>query len=132
MELNSTAVKCAGCSAIIDEDVNISIEQRAPSHNCGSTNRLFEVRIDETVTFRDALSVKARHGTGGQPFYEGKSGPDFHRATGRWMQRDLTVDRENDRFVEHVIDPNTGETIHSCEEPLSEHRGHGNAKKKIV
>ncbi len=92
--------------------------------------RAFEVEIAETVTFRDALGMKARHGTGGRPFYETKSGADFHRATGQWMQRDLVVDRENDRYVERVVDPETGEIIHVCEEPLSKHRGHGTAKTK--
>ena len=74
--------------------------------------------------------MKARHGIGGRPFYETKSGADLHRATGRWMERDLVVDRENDRYIERVVDPETGKVIHVCEEPLSEHQGHGTAKKK--
>lgn len=73
--------------------------------------------------------MKARHGTLGRPFYETKSGADLHRATGRWMQRQLIIDRENNRYSERVIDPETGQIVHVCEEPLSEHQGHGTAKK---
>lgn len=130
MGTNSTIVKCADCLAVLDGEQNIPVEQRKPCRNCGSTARVFEVEIAETVTVREALGMKARHGIGGRPFYETKSGADLHRATGRWMQRDLVIDRENDRYVERVVDPETGEIVHVCEEPLSEHQGHGTAKKK--
>ena len=53
--------------------------------------RAFEVEIAETVTFRDALGMKARHVPVGDRFTKPKSGADFHRATGQWMQRDLVV-----------------------------------------
>jgi hypothetical protein len=74
--------------------------------------------------------MKARHGTSGRPFHEAKFGADLHRATGRWMERELVIDRENDRYGERVIDPETGEIVYLCEEPLSQHQGHGTAKKK--
>jgi hypothetical protein len=74
--------------------------------------------------------MKARHSAGGRPFHEAKSGANLQRSTGRWMERDLVVDRKNDRYIERVVDPKTGEVIHVCEEPLSEHRGHGTATKK--
>ena len=76
------------------------------------------------------MDTKARHGTSGRPFYEAKSGADLHRASGRWMQRDLVIDRENDRYYEIVVDSETGEVIRTCEESLSQHRDHGSAKKK--
>jgi len=130
MESNSTPVKCADCLTILDEAPSIPVEQRTACQNCGSTARVLEAEIAETMTLRDALGIKIRRGAGGRPFYEAKSGADLYRATGRWMERHLVVDRENDRYVERVSDPETGEVVHVCEEPLSEHRGHGTAKKK--
>jgi len=44
------------------------------------------------------------------------------------MNREMIVDREGNRYLEKVTDPETGEVVHSCEEPLSEHQGHGTAK----
>ena len=40
------------------------------------------------------------------------------------------IDKDNNHYKEIVVDPETGEIIHQCEEPLSEHRGHGSDKKK--
>jgi hypothetical protein len=36
------------------------------------------------------------------------------------MHRDLVIDRDNDRYVERVIDPKTGAVVHECEEILTE------------
>src|SRR5262245_17457228 len=130
MESNPPAVKCGKCLAVLIDAPDIPVEQRTPCPNCGSTVRVFEAEITETAITRESLGMKARHGASGRPFYEGKSGADLHRATGQWMERDLVIDRENDRYVERVVDPNTGEVVHICEEPLSKHQGHGTAKKK--
>lgn len=40
------------------------------------------------------------------------------------------IHRDNDLYREKVVDPDTGEVIHFCEEKLSDHKGHGSAKKK--
>ena len=37
------------------------------------------------------------------------------------MRLDGWLDRERDTYREVVTDPETGELIHHCEEPLSEH-----------
>ena len=50
-------------------------------------------------------------------------------STGRVVEKSRLIDRENDRYVEHVVDDTNRETIHRSEEPLSEHQGHGSAKK---
>ena len=42
----------------------------------------------------------------------------------------MVIDRENDLYKEVVTDPDTGKIIHQCEEPLSEHVGHGSAKHR--
>ena len=51
-------------------------------------------------------------------------------STGRLVEKSRLIDRENDRYAEHIVDDTTRETIHRSEEPLSEHRGHGSANKK--
>lgn len=57
------------------------------------------------------------------------SGDDLHRKSGKWYKKERIIDRDNDSYKEIVIDPDTGLVIHSCEEPLSQHQGHGSAKK---
>ena len=52
-------------------------------------------------------------------------GDDLHRKSGKWYKKARVIDRENDKYLETVTYPETGEVIHHCEEPLSDHFGHG-------
>ena len=48
------------------------------------------------------------------------------------MRRIMRIDRENDQYQEVVTDPSTGEAVHRCEEPLSQHTGHGDARAAAI
>ena len=65
---------------------------------------------------------------------EGKSeffvGDDLRKSDRTWMHKSRTIDKDKDQYSEIVTEPETGEVIHRCEEPLSKHRGHGSAKTK--
>jgi hypothetical protein len=130
MASDTTVVKCAKCSTVINDAPDVPVADRTLCPTCGSTARLFEVEIRETSVLRDSRGMKARHGGAGRPFFEAKEGANLHRKSGRWMQRDLVIDRDNDRYLERVVDPETGAVIHECEEPLSQHQRHGTAKRK--
>ena len=123
-------VKCGSCGVPIDEPSNTPIEERVPCPACGSKIRRIEKALTENQPFHEQLKHKAKHGGKGKPFIEGKSGDDLHKKSGKWMQREMTVNREKDQYKEVVTDPQTGEVIHHCEEPLSKHQYHGSAKKK--
>jgi hypothetical protein len=56
-------------------------------------------------------------------------GYDLHKRTGEWNRLERIIDRVKDWYSEKVVDPDSGRIIHQCEEPLSEHKGHGSAKK---
>lgn len=58
------------------------------------------------------------------------SGADLRKSDGKWMSKERVIDRDNDIYREVVVYPETGQTIHCNEEPLSEHFGHGSAKFK--
>jgi hypothetical protein len=125
------AMKCQNCGEILQEPFDLPAADRSPCPKCGSTVRHFEVTASETVTIHDHVGIKARHGSSGTPFLESKFGDSLQHKTGEWMSREMTVDRENDRYKEIITNPETGKVIHHCEEPLSSHRGHGSAKKKV-
>jgi hypothetical protein len=59
-------------------------------------------------------------------------GDDYWRARGKWTKLKRIIDRDNDSYSKTIIDPQTGEVILSVEHPLSEHRGHGSAKRKTT
>ena len=50
----------------------------------------------------------------------------------RWMRKFRIIDRNNDHYLEKVIDPETKEVVHYSDEKLSEHTSHGSAKKRSV
>ena len=124
--------RCNACGEIIDEPANLPADQRTPCPSCGSKARFFEIEPKGEVTFQKKLKLKARHGEPGQvkPFLQLQIGDDLHRDTGEWNYREKIEDRENDRYLEHIVNRKTGEVIHHCEEPLSQHQGHGSAKRK--
>lgn len=66
----------------------------------------------------------------GKPYLEAKVGEEVFRKNGKWVNRSVRVDRDNDKYSEVVEDKETKEIIHQCEEPLSKHTGHGTAKGK--
>jgi hypothetical protein len=49
---------------------------------------------------------------------------------GSWKHRYQRIDRASDWYDKAVTDPRTGASIHRCSEPLSQHRGRGDAKRK--
>jgi hypothetical protein len=57
------------------------------------------------------------------------SEPNWSYSAEKWMHRQKTENRREDRYTETVTDPDTGEIGHHVDEPLSKHRGHGSAKK---
>jgi len=61
-------------------------------------------------------------------------GHDFHRKSSVWNYLYRLIDRMNDWYHKKITDPKTGKTIHECQEPLSNHKGHGSAKhsKKVI
>jgi len=61
--------------------------------------------------------------------YEVLKGNEFNSA-GHMMRKERIIDRQNDRYIENVIDEDTGETVRQIDEPLSQHMGRGSAKSK--
>ena len=63
-----------------------------------------------------------------RPFREIRTGGSFWRKFKKWMELERIIDRENDWYEKRLTDPETGEVVYECAEPLSKHTGHGSAK----
>jgi len=124
-------VQCNQCGKSLDEPPGLSPEGRTPCPLCGSTSRKFGVDIHSELTPRAMLSFKGRHVGGGRPFVKGKVDSDLHRKSGRWMRLERIIDRAKDWYREHISDRATGNVSLHVEEPLSQHREHGAAKKHV-
>ena len=127
MGFDQQIITCASCGAILEESQDTSNEKR-PCTNCGDIKRLVKVFISDQVNCHGMLKGKKRNNISSKPLIEFKVGSDLYRKFGKWVRREMQIDRENNRYKEKVIDTLTQEVIHECDEPLSEHKGHGSTK----
>jgi len=88
--------------------------------------------VIEVATVREKWAMKHKRPGHKKPISESVTGDDLHQQSGQWNKLDRTIDRENNRYRELIIDPATGTVIRSCDEPLSDHQGHGTAKPKPI
>jgi hypothetical protein len=125
----NTNVSCSRCGASVPELGRIDDQKPCPS--CGSTAQTFAVTLTDKAEVHDSLGTKARHGDIGKvkPHRETFTGFDYHRDSKEWRQVSRVVDREGDRYTERIVDA-AGNVVRDVDEPLSEHRGHGTAKRR--
>ena len=121
---------CAGCGEQIGESTETPTALRKPCPNCGSLSRRAKVDVHAELELRADPALKARTPSERKPFLEEKTGDSFWRRGGKWMRRVQTIDRRGNRYRKRVEDPETGEVIRDVDEPLTSHRGFGDAKKK--
>lgn len=122
-------VSCAACGTAYD-CAGDTPEQRVPCPSCGAVGRSFDVSSTEKLSVRDGYGVTAKRQGEPRPYIEDRGVPSYSRSREKIVLHERIIDRENDRYFEKVSDYDTGEIIHHCEEPLSQHQGHGSAKGK--
>jgi hypothetical protein len=91
-----------------------------------------------TCKQRIAATAKARPGLGLKLWIPERAswaakcffGYEWFQSARKWVYKEWIINRRDDHYREVVTDPETGEVLHHCDEPLSEHRGHGSAKSK--
>lgn len=118
------------CGKVVTRENVARSDDRACCPFCGSTIRDFELTFADVLPIQDNLGVKASSAGQRKPWYESFNGSDWYRKFQKFMQKARIIDRRSDNYFELVKDPDTGEVIHCCSEPLSQHRNHGSARKK--
>jgi hypothetical protein len=102
-----------------------------PCPACGDSRKTWPVELAAKVEVRTSMALRARHGLPGKikPFLKEKISDSYSTARKKWMHREQLADAENNHYHELVTDPETGEVIHECDEPLDQHRRRGCAKR---
>ena len=126
----SRAVSCEDCGADLPSELAGSEDRHCTK--CGSSRLVVHLTFAEEVQVRDRLRGRVK-----DPAYNSKKNPRVRFEVGasyshkakKWMHRERLMDRVHDRYREVVSDPDTGQVVHRCEEPLSKHRGHGDDKR---
>ena len=124
---------CSQCNhplpdARTEQEAEAFTKQPCPS--CGSFGRTLDVNMVETLAMRDFCGMKLKRQGEKKFAVEDVSRPDFNRDRGKNVHLQRLIDRDNDLYHERITDLESGEVIHEQREPLSEHRGHGAARKK--
>ena len=128
-EESRIAVQCLNCNSDLPTEWVRTGEQPCPK--CGSTERAFTVDTVENISVHECHEGRVKDpnlSSRKNPRVKFQEGDSYWRDGKRWVKRNMRVDRDQDLYQEVVIDPETGTIIHKCEEPLSQHRGHGSAK----
>jgi DNA-directed RNA polymerase subunit M/transcription elongation factor TFIIS len=127
MTVSGKMVTCSNCGQVLSTSTSTEDELGA-CPKCGSTAKTFHVSLETRVSVHEKVSGKVRSSGDKKPRKKFVFGQDLWRKMAKWVHLERVMDRENNRYHERVVDPATGEIIHECEEPLSEHRGHGSDK----
>ena len=121
---------CAACKAPINTSKDTP-EKRAACPNCGSTRRCHDISLHlKGATARVGMRLWVKRLGQKRLHVEVRSGASHCQKLGKLVEHERLIDRANNRYFEKVTDYESGELIHHANEPLSEHHGHGSAKKK--
>jgi hypothetical protein len=129
MTTSTDTIECSDCGSEVDVRGD-EPEQRMPCEKCGSTKRSYHASVSESIVARDGIGVKAKRAGEKKPYIEDMAVPDYSRSLEKIVHRERVIDRDNDRYFEKITDYETGEVVHHCDELLSQHQGHGDAKPK--
>ena len=128
--MTGNADACNGCGKPLDPVPAGKARPHCPA--CGATARRIAVEIEETIHFSDSLRVKGsepKPSGGKREFLDAFEGTEHSRALGRVVKKSRLVDRRANRYMERVVDPQSGDVLRDVDEPLTDHRGRGSAKK---
>ena len=128
---NMSDTCCASCQAELPEDMPGA--NRTPCPRCGSTVRSYSETLTDSIELHDGHRAIGKNTTlpsAKKLRFDTYSGVEHSYKYDKLVRVHRTVDKDKNWYGEKVIDPQTGETLHECEEPLSKHTGHGTAKPK--
>jgi len=131
--MDADAVRCAKCGEAIPEEPGLPLEDRMPCPACGSTARAFAKVFHEVVevhAFVDGKKRAAGLASKKKVRVHLQQGDQLNHETGLWVLKERRIDKDASPawYFERITDPETGEVIHECSEPLDKHTGHGGAE----
>jgi hypothetical protein len=124
-------VICSNCKIGLDVPDNDPLSKPAPCSKCGGTNYTVVLQIFEDVEVHERARGKMKddsYPSDKKQRAEFITGDEQRKSDGTWIKKDRYWNKDENIYFETVIDPSTGNTIHSCKEPLTDHVGHGFAK----
>lgn len=119
------AITCSQCGQELPAR---EVGDRSACPKCGATARTVKLELKAEAKVFAGLRAIAFSRSKSKWFAKLLSEPTWQYIRKLWAHRFKMEDKKNDRYVEHVVNSQTGEVLHSCDEKLTEHQGHGSAK----
>lgn len=129
MEINF----CGRCEYYWEGPEEENTDSREPCPECGSTARSISVHIKDKIQLLESIRGKAKdHSLPSRKKIRKEFFYGYERSVAlkKYIKKTRVIDKSQDHYHEKVEDPDSGQIIHECTEPLSEHRKHGYAKFK--
>jgi hypothetical protein len=120
-------VYCKSCAYLVCEISNADEDKAKECPKCGSLRRFHLTWNPPQLTGLKSLSWQGSKSNYG---HKGIVGPSYSKSLNRYVFRAVSIEKSIDRYSEIIVDPETGQVLHHCDEPLSKHQGHGSAKKR--
>lgn len=126
-------IYCLECGAKLDNSF-LESENRKPCPECGSKKRDIKLNVHENISTHESVGIKGK-----SPEYKSKNHKyaieikmedSYRRDSKEWCDLEQVYDRKNDYHKEKIIGQKTGTVYKNKEGKLSDHHGHGSAKKK--
>ena len=88
------------------------------------------LRLSENIEIHEKAKISQKSPGNKKPIVNIITGDSLTKKTGKWAHREMYINKKRDNYREIVIDKITGYVLHFTEELLSQHKGHGSAKKR--
>lgn len=129
---DSEELTCSDCGIVLASGPAAGGEFSEPCPKCGSLQQKLHVSLHDTVEVQahDLMELKAKNNS-----YPSKRklrqhiimGSEERKSVGDYVEKERVIDKDKDLYREHVVDKD-GNVIHSVEESLKKHLGHGSDK----
>lgn len=96
---------------------------------CGSEKKNIRITVQDDIKLYDQVKIKSKGIIEGRKTIQETIDGYESSFNGDIVNKVRVIDNIKDVYFEEIKDLN-GNIIHKCEEKLSEHKGHGSAKKK--
>ena len=120
--MDKVEIFCTDCKAILENE-------SSSCNNCGSEKSTINIIVEDEVRLYDQVRIKPKGKIGNRKLRQERIDGHVLSANGNLVHKIRVIDNVGDVYFEEIKDLD-GSVIHKCQEKLSEHRGHGYAKKK--
>ena len=119
-------ITCANCSQHLAPSIG---DNRTLCPRCGSKTRTIHLQLNAAVKMSSGLrGIAFSLGSKSKWFVKLISEPVWQYTRSVWGHRLKMEDKRNNKYIEEIVNTQSGEVLYKCKGKLTDHSGHGSAK----